>query len=71
VPVFDDHGTEYLAKYAYGEPVTEAIYEPRRAGSGLRRRGPSRSRQQLGGARLRRPSLARASTAIREPISAE
>jgi ubiquinone/menaquinone biosynthesis C-methylase UbiE len=26
VPVFDDHGTEYLAKYAYGEPVTEAIY---------------------------------------------
>jgi len=26
VPVFDDHGTEYLFKYAYGEPVTEAVY---------------------------------------------
>jgi SAM-dependent methyltransferase len=26
VPVFDDHATEYLAKYAYGEPVTETIF---------------------------------------------
>lgn len=26
VPVFDDHGTEYLFKYAYGEPVAEAVY---------------------------------------------
>lgn len=26
VPVFDDHATEYLFKYAYGEPVTEAVY---------------------------------------------
>lgn len=26
VPIFDDHPTEYLAKYAYGEPVTEMIF---------------------------------------------
>lgn len=27
VPVFDDHATEYLFKYAYGEPVVEAVYD--------------------------------------------
>jgi ubiquinone/menaquinone biosynthesis C-methylase UbiE len=26
VPVFDDHATEYLFKYAYGEPVIEAVH---------------------------------------------
>jgi SAM-dependent methyltransferase len=40
VPVFDDHGTEYLFKYAYGEPVTETVYgraelEGAIAGAGL------------------------------------
>lgn len=26
VPVFDDHPTEYFFKFAYGQPVTEAVY---------------------------------------------
>jgi ubiquinone/menaquinone biosynthesis C-methylase UbiE len=40
VPIFEDHNTEYLFKYAYGEPVTEAVYrraelEEALAGAGL------------------------------------
>lgn len=29
VPIFDDHQTEHLFKYAYGEPVTETIHNRR------------------------------------------
>lgn len=40
VPLFDDHQTEYLFKYAYGEPVTESIlnrhdFESSLLGAGL------------------------------------
>ena len=29
VPVFDDHQTTFLSKYAYGAPVVEIVFENR------------------------------------------